>query len=129
MLESTLRSFDESSDSARAVRALVLASIVRFVKNGEPSADWPRLNFPSVSSTSRNGAIEGYRAAKISDSGLCVESGVRSCGEESWEQSVASRLDFWDQRSASYELRLVCSFPHTQAHRRSTQHSEIKGHS
>lgn len=123
------RSFDESSDIARAVRTRVLASIVRFVKTGEPSADWPRLDFPAIASTSCARAIEGYCATKIGASGLCAESGARSCGEESWEQSVANRLDFWDRLSASYDLRQVHSFPNTLGQCLPRQHGGIEGHS
>jgi Carboxylesterase family len=105
--------FDESPPSASLVRALTLDSIVSFIKTGEPSASWPRLNFPETSPTSCTKAMESYRAAMISNEGLCVESGVRSCGEVEWMQSVASRLDFWDKLSASHDLRLVHSFPNT----------------
>lgn len=116
--------FDESPPSASLVRVLSLNSIVSFIKTGEPSASWPQLNFPATSPPSCTNAMESYRAAMISNEGLCIESGVRSCGEVEWMQSVASRLDFWDKLSASYDLRLVHSFPNTQGQCLPSQHTE-----
>jgi len=121
--------FNENSTASQAVRATVLNAIISFIKTGEPTAGWPRLNFPKTTPASCTGAMEGYKAAKISGDGLCVESGVRSCGENGWEQSAASRLDFWDRLSSRHDLRLVHSFPNTQGQCLPTQQNKDAGHS
>jgi len=125
----TLTTIDENNSVDRAVRKRMLDAFVKFVKNGEPTADWPRLNFSATNSSAKcTGAMEGYRAAKITGDGVCIESGVRSCGEEAWEQSAASRLDFWDRLSAAYDLRHVLTFPNTQGQCLPTHHA-AEGHS
>lgn len=83
----------EGSAVTRTVRAVMLDAYVRFVKTGDPGPKWPRLN--SFGGTGCAGAMEGYRAAKITSNGVCTEGrGESRCDrKEDWQLSVASRLD------------------------------------
>lgn len=105
---------DEGSSVTRSVRATMLGAYVSFVKTGEPGPKWPRLEFGGT--TGCAGAVEGYRAARITAAGVCTEGagGEGGCGEEGWQLSVASRLAFWDHLAGQYDLRRVRSFPDTQ---------------